>query len=209
MLRPDFRVIDAGANMGHLTLKFAKNCPLGQVFSFEPDSDNFTSLCENVNLNHLDNIQLFQTALSDKSGKAQLYKLFPNNPGANRILSNEPDIPTASEMVRVSTIDEFFKQNIFGSIDLIKIDVEGFELFVIKGAAELIKKCKPTLFVELSAINLMQQNCKPSDLIDYIQNLNYHVLNAKDMKAIDKFFDGHQTDIICISKENVDTSNTL
>jgi FkbM family methyltransferase len=207
ILKPNFVVIDAGANMGYLTLHFAKICLSGKVIGFEPDSENFNCLSENVALNTFKNITIFQTALSDLPGTAQLYKLYPNNPGANRILSTKPDGLVASETIHVTTIDYFLEQNTFDHIDLLKIDVEGFELFVLKGASGLIKKCKPILFVELSETNLNQQNCTSSDLIGYIESFNYEVLDAKNMKAINKSSKDHHTDVICISKDEVDRSD--
>ena len=56
LLKHDFNVIDAGANIGYLTLQFSKQCPDGTVFSFEPDTDNFKSLSRNVARNSFTNV---------------------------------------------------------------------------------------------------------------------------------------------------------
>src|SRR5687768_11840505 len=62
ILRTHFNIIDAGANIGYLSLYFAKHCQKGLVYSFEPDSENFRNLSRNIELNSFKNIQLYNKA---------------------------------------------------------------------------------------------------------------------------------------------------
>lgn len=200
VLQPHFNVIDAGANMGYLSLNFARRCHEGTVYSFEPDSTNFSDLQKNVALNDLENIQLFKKALGQNPGSAELYKMFVNNPGANRILSTAPAHTVPHETVEIITLDQLYASGVFKKIDVIKLDVEGFELFVLKGATQLIKQWKPILFVELSEGNLRKQNCSGLELIEFIENLGYGILDARTMREVDRSFTDHHTDLLCTYK---------
>ena len=200
LIQPDFNIIDAGANIGFLSLYFAKECTNGFVYSFEPDSESFDFLQKSVNQNGFKNIKLFKTALGAEASTAELFKVYANNPGANRILAQKPDKETKSEIVEVATLDSFYQKQIFKKIDLIKIDVEGFELFVLRGAKQLVDKWKPILFIELADINLKQQNCTAVEVIDLVEELGYNILDAKTMLPIERKVMEYYTDIICFSK---------
>ena len=199
-LKRDFVVLDIGANIGFLTINFARACPEGFVFSFEPDSQNFSDLQNNIRLNNFNNIRAFQKALGEKHGNAVLYKIYANNPGANRILSNKPAYPHQLENVEVSTIDEIEEITAMKRVDLMKIDVEGFEMFVLQGAQKLIERWKPILFVELVEMNLNQHGYSALSLIEYIENMGYEVKDARTVKDIDRAKQDHHTDILCFYK---------
>jgi FkbM family methyltransferase len=199
LLKPGFKVIDAGANMGYLTLAFARQCSSGMVYSFEPDSENFKTLTRNVELNALRNVKLFNTALGDSPRTATLYKLYENNPGANRILPEAPQANIEHENVTVTTLDVLYEQGAFTEVDFMKVDVEGFEMFLLQGATTMIRKCQPMLFVELAAPNLAIHNITPLQLVDFIETLEYDVHDARNMQPIDKHNLAY-TDIICFPK---------
>lgn len=200
-LNRDFVVLDIGANIGYLSLNFARACSEGFVFSFEPDSQNFKDLQTNIKLNDFENIKIFKKALGEKSGDAVLFKMYPNNPGANRILSTSPEQSCQHENVEVAALDEIDELKSTNRIDLIKIDVEGYEMFVLKGARELIEKWRPLLFVELAEVNLRQQGYSALSLIDFIEELDYEVKDARDLRDIERHKDNHHTDILCLPKK--------
>lgn len=201
-LNRDFVVLDIGANIGFLSLNFARACPDGFVFSFEPDSQNFNNLQTNIKLNGFENIKMFKKALGEKSGDAVLFKMYPNNPGANRILSTSPEQSRQHENVEVAALDDIDELKSTNRIDLIKIDVEGYEIFVLRGGRKFIEKWKPVLFVELAEINLRQQGHSALSLIEFIEGLGYEIKDARDMKEIDRNKTNHHTDILCIPKKN-------
>jgi FkbM family methyltransferase len=149
VIQPQFYIVDAGANIGFLSMNFAKLCPQGFTYSFEPDSENYDYLSRNRDNNKFSNISLFKTALGEQPGKGELYKLYDNNPGANRILADKPNQQIVSETIEISVLDDFKKKGAIHKVDLLKIDVEGFEPFVLKGAQEIIQTWRPILFVEL------------------------------------------------------------
>lgn len=194
LIRTTFHVIDVGANIGYLTLQFAARCRSGRVYAFEPDSDTFSKLKQNVGLNEFNNIELFHTALGAFHSKAQLFKLYESNPGANRILSHNPDRSVGSETVEIQALDSF--ESRLEIVHLIKIDVEGFELFVLQGAARIINRFRPILFVELIDINLEQQGCRGRQVIDWLKAIDYIILDGRTMKPLETS-EQYYTDIIC------------
>jgi FkbM family methyltransferase len=137
-------IIDAGANIGTHTLFFAAHAK--KVLAFEPQRLPFQLLNGNLSLNRLTNVQTFQNALGSKKEILHIPFLSPEketNFGANRLSA-------AGEEIAVLTIDSLELPR----CDLIKIDVEGFELKVLKGAQATIKKFHPILFVENQPRNL-------------------------------------------------------
>jgi FkbM family methyltransferase len=197
MVKNEFNIVEAGANIGYLSLNFAKRCPDGNVFCFEPDSENFRNLEENVRLNKFNNVTLFKNALGHSSYEAEIFRLYESNPGANRILSKGQIQNVESEMVMVRSLDEIDSHDPFPKIDLIKIDVEGFELFVLQGASSLISKWRPILFVELAEENLKLQGVTSLNLLEYLERLDYKIVDASTMKEPDRGIENHHTDIFC------------
>lgn len=196
-IKEDSYVIDVGANIGFLSLQFARLCSKGMVFSFEPDSQNFQNLKKNIQLNHFDNVRIYKNALGATAETVTLYKIFENNPGANRILFTRPDMPHEQESIDVLVLDAIADDFNISRMDVMKIDVEGFEIFVLQGARNLIAKWRPILFVELAEVNLRQHGYTALALVEFIEQLDYDVRDARTMQPTDKRKTDYHTDIIC------------
>ena len=143
-------VFDVGANIGEVTFNMAKRVgSSGQVHSFEPEPFIFSKISKNLSLNSLNNIYLNNFALGDKIEELFIKAPVENNRGGTRIQSDK----TKGEKINVSTIDLYVRESGVTKLDLIKIDVEGFELRVLIGAKEALQKFKPTLSIELQYRN--------------------------------------------------------
>lgn len=124
-------VIDIGSQIGGFATQVAGRLSnYGKVTAFEPEPDNYRLLCENVKLNRLETkVTPIQAAVSDKNGTATLF-ISSDNTGGNKLGVPEP---SSQESIEVRTIDiGQFLAEIPGSIDLVKIDVEGWELPILK-----------------------------------------------------------------------------
>lgn len=149
-LKPGDFVIDAGANIGWLSLHMAVLAGNeGVVYAYEPHPALFSLLQDNIKRNHHLNIRAFQLALGDKQEKAVLYdNAHINRGGASLIDSSEGNQPCHT--IQVNTLDMLladFPKN----PDLLKIDVEGMELAVLKGALQILRGSnKPRLIIEIS-----------------------------------------------------------
>lgn len=155
-------VLDIGANIGTHTVFFAKKVKArGIVYAFEPQRIIFQNLCANVSLNWLTNVKCYNMALGKSSGHIfvpYLNYLQRKNFGGLR-LGNF----TEGEKIKLITIDSLRLEK----CNLIKIDVEGMEADVVKGASKTISKHKPILFVE----NNTEKYSK--NIIRCVQKLSY------------------------------------
>lgn len=142
-LRPGMTVVDAGANIGAHTVYFAKIVgPLGQVLAFEPQRILFQMLCGNIALNRYDNVVAVNVALGSELGAAVVPKIDYEKGGNFGGMSLGEG--KGGEEVPVKTLDSYD----LPSCHLIKIDVEGMEQAVLKGAEVLLQKHRPLLYVE-------------------------------------------------------------
>jgi FkbM family methyltransferase len=156
LLKPDAVVIEAGANLGTHTVALSKLCPTGLVIAFEAQSKIFGLLSGNLAINRCDNVRAFNMALADRVKELDIetgnydhafnYGSFSLDKG----FSTEQQFPgyVRYERVRTQTIDAAVAEQQLDRVDLLKIDVEGYEEQVLQGAAETIEKFAPDLIVE-------------------------------------------------------------
>ena len=134
-------VLDIGANIGNHTIYFVKQKNAQEIFCFEPVKNTFDILKKNVEINNLQSkVQLFNVGVGEKNGNAALKHYNINNIGTAQIrFDMNGDIPVVS-------IDDL---KIDKKINFVKIDVEGFELNVVKGMTETLKRSKPLIMIEV------------------------------------------------------------
>lgn len=192
-------IIDIGANIGYTILNFAKSVEsAGRVFGFEPDPINFERCRHNTAQNNFTNIYLFQCGLGDSAGSFLLHVPSPQNRGGNRIIDRKTKAET--NIIEVTTLDDFIRQKQVSKIDLIKIDTEGYELKILRGGESILKKLKPKLFIEVDDNNLKSQGHSALLMIDFINSLGYNnVIRADNGENIfpQYNFSNCHFDIIC------------
>lgn len=141
--KPGMTVVEAGANIGVHTIPLARACAPGVLFAFEPQMPIFALLCENLKANQIGNVRPIPAACGAQIGTGTVpsldYSGAANFGGVSILADGEP-----GQAVRIQTIDAFNLQE----CGLIKIDVEGFELSVVQGASDTIKKCRPVIYIE-------------------------------------------------------------
>jgi FkbM family methyltransferase len=140
VLRPGNVAVDIGANIGYYTRILSRLVGVGgTVIAFEPLPAAFKIL--EMNCTDLSNTKLFPLALSDREGQTNFY-IRKNGD----MSSLNPDAHANKIRVKTTTADKILKN--YEKLDLIKIDVEGFELEVIYGAQELLSIQKPIVYFE-------------------------------------------------------------
>jgi FkbM family methyltransferase len=147
LLEPGCVVVDVGANIGTHTVSFARTVGRdGRVFAFEPQRLVYQTLCGNVALNGLTNVIAFHAAASDRLGHARIPALDPEkeyNFGAVAVCDDD-----GGELVEAIPIDALDLR----ACRLVKIDVEGMEAIVLRGAEKTVARCQPALFVENNTV---------------------------------------------------------
>ena len=201
LVSPGMTIVDIGANIGATTLNMAKRVgSTGKVFSFEPSPYNYQKASSNISLNNFPNIRLINMGLGSEKATASLYNVNPNNRGMQRLLADNSEITSYDKTeVVIDTLDRCIQSFEIPSPSLIKIDVEGYELKVLLGGLETLKKYKPTLFIELDDNNLKEQGSNAKALLEFLIQLNYHVADAADGKRVDGTTDFSHChfDILC------------
>jgi FkbM family methyltransferase len=176
----NFTVFDVGTNNGALLLRLSKEVHKGYVYGFEPDPVNYHRCLNNIALNNPKNAQVFNVALGASSGEAYINIVDNRNLGMNKIVYNSD----SGNKIDVTTLDEFVESNNVKKIDIIKIDTEGFEMNVLEGAINILRKFHPVLFIEVDDNNLIQQGSSAKKLVGFLENLGYSINRADTEKKI-------------------------
>ena len=171
-------VIDIGAQSGSFTL-LAKYHPTSQWYAFECDNTNFRLLKDNLSINNIHNCSAHLLGISDKKSN-EILRRDPNHFGFHTLGTNVQRFKEdrASNII-VSTIDldSFVNENNIPYISFIKIDTEGCELNILKGAKNTILNFKPKILLEFNDVNLQQFNYSKDQLCDFIVNeLRYNIV---------------------------------
>jgi len=137
LICPGNTVIDVGANIGLWVLGAARRVGIGgDVHAFEPIPGNFVRLTNNLARNGYDWVHCQPIALSDKCGRSVMYATSNGNSGGASLAQREGvDIPVE---VPMTTLDKYCEEQGIRHVDFLKVDVEGAELFVFRGASKLL-----------------------------------------------------------------------
>jgi len=184
-------VLDLGTNVGETLLNFAKLVGEdGFVYGFEPDEINFANVQKNIELNEFENIHVFNFGISDTRETLKLYRVDPHNLGMNRILSDTEaagfdDFTT----IETRTLDDVVAENGMFRVDVIKIDIEGYEMHALRGSHNVLKKFKPRLFIEVGYTRMIKNGTSPNEVIELLNGLGYTVYHADSDEIIDPSYD--------------------
>jgi len=143
-ITPGASVYDVGANVGIYTLLASlKACAYGRVYAFEPLARNLRYLHRHVAINHLQNCLIMEVAVSDTEGTQRLSAAPWDHSMARLSPDGELEIPTV-------TLDRcIYGEKGLRPPNVIKIDVEGAELPVLRGASRTLTEYRPCLFIEI------------------------------------------------------------
>lgn len=179
ILLPGMQVIDAGANVGEITLLAAKRVGLaGRVIAFEPVPEIAACLCTNIEANEFSQVTVVKAALSEDEGEHELYRRVSpikdrsvNDGTGSLFQGNRGRRGTGS--VRVGTLDTFVKDINLSKVDLIKMDIEGAELPALRGASELLARDRPMLIVEVQEESANAAGYGIADLFEFLSQYGY------------------------------------
>lgn len=163
--------VDVGANFGVYTLVASKLVgATGKVLAFEPTAQTFAVLLQNIALNHSSNVRAFQLALARSKGKAWLYHGW--DPVGNS-LGKDPLYGDEGEEVQTQTLDEILEENCITRVDAMKIDVEGAEELVLRGAIKCLTTQNPIVIFEFNPGCASRLGLSPSGARDFLESLGY------------------------------------
>ncbi|MES2382684.1 MAG: FkbM family methyltransferase [Bacteroidota bacterium] len=192
VIQPYSNCIDVGCHKGEILDTILQLAPNGTHFGFEP----IPSLYNNLKQKYADKATIYPYALADANGKStfQFVKNAPAYSGLKkrRYDTDKPDIEEIE--VEIKTLDELIPNHL--KINFVKIDVEGAEFGVLKGARELLKRDKPVVVFECGMGASDYYDTKPAYIFAFITNeiglsvstLKSFINNGKPLTA-DEFAD--------------------
>jgi len=168
--------IDIGCNIGLISLYMIKNVPGIKIYAFDPGPHQSGLFRRSITKNNLGNqIELFELALSNIDGEADFYIHKSENAPGDGFIDTERYGKTSKILVKSNKLDTWWIKHSKPYIDLIKIDTEGAELWVLEGAAELINECRPVIVTEISKLNYKKYPYSAKDVYDKIVTYRYKV----------------------------------
>lgn len=163
----DVVVFDIGANFGYLSLVWANSiCKNnGTIYSFEPNPSVYVCFRKSVSENHLETIiQHHNFAVGRESGTADFH-FAETSSNINSDLNQ-----SASNLIKIVSVDDFAEENKIERCDMIKIDVDGIEYDILNGAERTIDKFKPLLIIESN---------EDKKILDFVFSKNYSIFDMK------------------------------
>jgi FkbM family methyltransferase len=165
---------DVGANEGYFSVLAGQIVgPTGRVIAVEPQGRLRPVIEENIRLNGLQNVALYETAVSDSEGVADLYLAPDLNTGSSGLArQNRYTVPTQS--VRMTRLANVLSTAGVDKIDLMKMDIEGFEYEAIMGSKELFQDGRVRAFaLELHPAVILGRGHDPETLVAFLRDRGY------------------------------------
>jgi FkbM family methyltransferase len=179
LVKPGSTIFDIGANFGYYALRICER--LGaqcNIHCFEPTFETYERLVRNIQLNEFsEKIRAHRIGVSDQQSVGALAHQTGNS-GASRIVA-----AGKGQQVSLIDLDAFCEQNQISRLDFIKMDVQGFEPRVLKGAAATIRRFQPAMLVELDPYMLQLQSSSPLDVARIVHEFGYrlYVANRRNL----------------------------
>jgi FkbM family methyltransferase len=179
--------VDIGANIGVYSLIASTLVePDGSVIAIEPGTDSVRRLRHNVELNNNASIRIVNKALADEDGVTQLYHT-GDGPSAFSLVA--VDQSSDSEEVEVTTLDHLVRELNLDRLDCLKIDVEGFEPLVLRGAVESIRRFHPKIIFEINSTGAHRSGRPVSEAWELLKDEGYQFyrLDNGKLDSISRF----------------------
>lgn len=175
IMEPGMVFIDVGANEGLYTLFAAPR--VQKVIAIEPSSREFQRLTSNLELNQITNVSAQQIGLSDQPGEGVL-RVGGCEHGGQNTLGDFTYVGVElayTEKVVLKRLDDLADEEGLNDVGIIKLDIEGAELAVLRGAKRTLESFRPLLLLELSAVALQRQGSSAAEVVALLTSLGYEI----------------------------------
>ena len=204
-LKPNV-IFDIGANVGQ-TADFYRNIfPDSSIYCFEPIPETFKKL--NTHCANIDNVKCFNIAFGEKRETLNIHAYEGESSVLNSLTDefqsefDSESVARKSVRIEVDTLDHFVHEHNIAEIDLLKIDTEGFEVFVLKGGAELIASGKiHAIICEAGFMRSNKRNTYFGDINDLLEQHGYALFGIYEMGHLGFKNGKHYGNLLYISKD--------
>jgi FkbM family methyltransferase len=207
-LRPGMAVLDIGAHHGFYTLLASRKVgSQGRVLAVEASPREREKLELHLRINGCKNVQVESRALADREGDAEFYVVKGSQTGCNSL--RRPEVSEAAEAipVRLARLDNVLREHQIEKVDFIKLDVEGAELSVLRGAAQLLKKCpRPVILAEVFNIRTRPWGYEANESIRYLAGSDYRwfrPISGGGVEEVDARQDEYEGNFVAIPEERI------
>jgi FkbM family methyltransferase len=153
-------VLDVGANVGLYSCVAGTNVPpQGVVYAFEPITENVAYFQKNLLNNGLRNVEIYQLAMGEGEGELEIF--VSSESIATHSASSSHSGGDSTVTVPMTSIDAFVESKGIERVDLLKIDVEGYDGYVLRGSVKTIESHRPTIFIEYDPNALRECGFEP------------------------------------------------
>lgn len=187
ILKPGMVVVDAGANIGLYSLIASKlTGKKGKVISFEPSKETFKRLINNIKLNNSLNIKAVNEGLGDNPNEKLILRQDIGSGDAERYLlsgNESPDIELKNinpikidEEIIINSLDNYLRKSNIKKIDFLKIDTEGFEYYILKGAKQILRNSPElVILLECTELGTLRSKTTQNDVFKILKDNNFKI----------------------------------
>jgi FkbM family methyltransferase len=181
--------IDVGAHIGWYSLKAAKAVgPSGHVIAVEPNRETLTRLRDNIRASGVSSVvSVAPVACADSETTLTFYAASHRNTGESSLSAanaSQEGAIAASYPVRARRLDDIAREAGVNRVDAIKIDVEGAEFLVLRGAAEILERYRPVVAVEVIDHQLRAMGASADELMAFMRSHGYAPKGIYDFNTV-------------------------
>ena len=208
-LLPGMTVLDIGAHHGYYTLLASRKVGYdGRVIAFEPSTRERSRLLRHLRLNRVSNVSVEGIALGSNPGETDLFLVDGTETGCNSLRPPNVDQPTHCQRVSVQVLDEYLKQRGIQQIDFVKLDAEGGELEILRGAFRLLNAShRPVILVEVQDIRTRPWGYDAKEIIAFlvVQGFAwYRVPKDGKIELLSQNLEKYDGNFVAVPKETED-----
>jgi FkbM family methyltransferase len=189
LTEPASLVLDVGANIGAHTLRLARLVgPKGRVMAFEPTDFAFRKLQRNLDLNpwlasRVEAFHCFLAASDSASAPKAIYSSWPLVPGTG-LHAKHLGREMRTEAAQARSLDSVLNKCADRKVQLVKLDVDGFECDVLRGATSLLREARPIFVMELAPYVLEERGATLDELLSHFIPNGYHFYDERTQKQL-------------------------
>jgi len=201
VLNPEPLIFDVGAHEGETIRRYRKIFKNSTIHSFEPQSKSFEKLKKYRNIKTFTNnfalgsSNISKEIYTNKDDSTSSFYKFSENLNENQLVNNK------TEKVEIKTLDEYVKENQIDQIDILKIDVQGYEKEVLLGANSTLKDKVKILELEIIFIDYYQEKSSFYDLENIIKPLGFELYTISSPVLENKNYRLKWIDALYVSKK--------
>jgi FkbM family methyltransferase len=208
-LKQGMTALDIGAHHGLYTLLASKRVgPSGKVFTFEPSPRERKQLVRNVRINFCSNVHIEPYALGKEPARDNLYVVEGGEDGCNSLRPPAVQSETRAVPVEVVTLDVIASKLGLTKVDFVKLDVEGAELDVLKGALGLLQTIpRPVLLVEVYDVRTRPWGYQAHEIVEFLDRLGYRwfkLLDNGSLRIVSSDLDVYDANLVALPTEGMD-----